>query len=61
MMKMIFKSVVDVQGVRGKSILKFIYLYTVLKSPLKESSQDKAFRVQEDFTIPSPSVPCLFI
>ena len=37
-----------------------IYLYTLLISPLKGSSQEKAFRVQEDFTLPPFSVSCLY-
>ena len=28
---------------------------------LEKGSQDEAFRVEKDFTLPSPSVPCLFI
>ena len=40
---------------------KSIYLYTWLISTLKGDSQDNTFRVQRDFTLPSPFVPCLFI
>ena len=28
---------------------------------IKRDSQGKAFRVQGDFNLPSPSVPCLFV
>ena len=38
-----------------------ISLYSWFISSLKGSNQDKAFRVQGNFTLPSPSVPCLFI
>ena len=38
-----------------------IYLYTWLIYPLKGDSQDKAFRIQGDFILSSPSAPCLFV
>ena len=41
--------------------LSIYHLSTWLISPLKGGSQDKAFRVEGDLTLPSPSAPCLFI
>ena len=38
-----------------------LFLYTWFISPSKWDSQAKTFRVQEDFTIPSPSALFLFI
>ena len=46
------------------TLVTFIYipfLYTWLIYSLKLGSQDKIFRVQGDFTFPSPSAACLFV
>ena len=43
------------------SVCLSIYICTWLISQLKKYSQDKAFWVQGDFTLPSPSVPCLLV
>ena len=38
-----------------------VYLYIWFISPLKVGSQGKAFRVQGNYILPFPSMPCLYI
>ena len=42
-------------------IYTYIYIYLAYYVPLKEGYQDKVFSIPGDISLPSPSVPCLFI